>query len=140
MRVSGLLPGPRRSWLGVCMLEGRLSPPRDPSGAHIAWLVGGATTSCAVGGRATEASRLGSWCSTDWHLSPCVCRSLVLNRLRPARGGGRVQLGSPRWRDRGYRCIGGVLYRVTANKLAKTPGRPSAEGACRPLLRTGEAP
>ncbi|XP_006101270.3 zinc finger CCCH domain-containing protein 3 [Myotis lucifugus] len=64
-----------------------------------------------------------------------LSRSLVLNRLRPALG--RVQLGSPRWRDRGYRCIGGVLYQVTANKLAKTPGRPSAEGACRPLLRTG---
>ncbi|EPQ07010.1 Zinc finger CCCH domain-containing protein 3 [Myotis brandtii] len=79
---------------------------------------------------------LPSWRARRLSLS----RSLVLNRLRPARGGGRVQLGSPRWRDRGYRCIGGVLYRVTANKLAKTPGRPSAEGACRPLLRTGEAP
>ncbi|XP_059528417.1 zinc finger CCCH domain-containing protein 3 isoform X1 [Myotis daubentonii] len=75
---------------------------------------------------------LPSWRARRLSLS----RSLVLNRLRPARGGGRVQLGSPRWRDRGYRCIGGVLYRVTANKLAKTPGRPSAEGACRPLLRT----
>ncbi|XP_008157933.3 zinc finger CCCH domain-containing protein 3 [Eptesicus fuscus] len=76
---------------------------------------------------------LPSWRTRRLSLS----RSLVLNRLRPARGGGRVQLGSPRWRDRGYRCIGGVLYRVTANKLAKTPGRPRAEGACRPLLRAG---
>ncbi|EPQ12122.1 Zinc finger CCCH domain-containing protein 3 [Myotis brandtii] len=77
---------------------------------------------------------LPSWRARRLSLS----RSLVLNRLRPAHG--RVKLGSPGWRDRGYRCIGGVLYRVTANKLAKTPGRPSAEGACRPLLRTGEAP
>ncbi|XP_036293328.1 zinc finger CCCH domain-containing protein 3 isoform X2 [Pipistrellus kuhlii] len=75
---------------------------------------------------------LPSWRTRRLSLS----RSLVLNRLRPARGGGRAQLGSPRWRDRSYRCIGGVLYRVTANKLAKTPSRPSAEGA-RPLLRTG---
>ncbi|KAM7075865.1 zinc finger CCCH domain-containing protein 3 [Molossus nigricans] len=65
-----------------------------------------------------------------------LSRSLVLNRLRPTRGGGRAQPGSPRWRDRGYRCIGGVLYRVSANKLSKTYGRPSGEGS-RPLLRAG---
>lgn len=64
----------------------------------------------------------------------------MLSRLRHARGGGRAQPGPPRWRDRGYRCIGGVLYKVSANKLSKTDGRPSGEGGSRPLLRAGEAP
>lgn len=57
---------------------------------------------------------------------------------------GRAQPGSPRWRSKGYRCIGGVLYRVSANKLSKTCSRPGGggdgEGASRPLLRAGEAP
>ncbi|EPY89797.1 hypothetical protein CB1_000074008 [Camelus ferus] len=64
-------------------------------------------------------------------------RSLVLNRLRPAAVGGKAQTGSPRWRSKGYRCIGGVLYKVSANKLSKTCGRPSGDGGSRPLLRTG---
>ncbi|KAM6148261.1 zinc finger CCCH domain-containing protein 3 [Rhynchocyon petersi] len=58
-------------------------------------------------------------------------RSVVLSRLRSvAAGAEKAPLGSPRWRDKGYRCIGGVLYRVSANKLSKTSGRPAA-------LRTG---
>nr|XP_012608340.1 zinc finger CCCH domain-containing protein 3 isoform X1 [Microcebus murinus] len=66
-----------------------------------------------------------------------LSRSLVLNRLRPAStGGGKAQPGSPRWLNKGYRCIGGVLYKVSANKLSKTCGRPS-DGGSRPLLRTG---
>ncbi|XP_019567852.2 zinc finger CCCH domain-containing protein 3 isoform X1 [Rhinolophus sinicus] len=65
-----------------------------------------------------------------------LCRSSGLNRLRPASGGGRAQAGSPRWRNKGYRCIGGVLYRVSANKLSKTCGRPG-DGGSRPVLRTG---
>lgn len=64
-------------------------------------------------------------------------RSPGLNRPRPANGGGRAQAGSPRWRNKGYRCIGGVLYSVSANKLAKTCGRPGGDGGSRPLLRTG---
>ncbi|XP_064332825.1 zinc finger CCCH domain-containing protein 3 isoform X2 [Camelus dromedarius] len=66
-----------------------------------------------------------------------LSRSLVLNRLRPAAVGGKAQTGSPRWRSKGYRCIGGVLYKVSANKLSKTCGRPSGDGGSRPLLRTG---
>ncbi|OBS76658.1 hypothetical protein A6R68_16897 [Neotoma lepida] len=62
--------------------------------------------------------------------------SLVLNRLRPSiPGGGKAPLGSPRWRNKGYRCIGGVLYKVSANKLSKTSSRPS-DGS-RAHLRTG---
>ncbi|KAM8786619.1 zinc finger CCCH domain-containing protein 3 [Rhynchonycteris naso] len=76
---------------------------------------------------------LPSWRARRLSLS----RSLVLNRVRPARGAGRAQPGSLRWRDRGYRCIGGVLYKVSANKLSKTSGRPSGEGGSRTLLRTG---
>ncbi|XP_034524601.1 zinc finger CCCH domain-containing protein 3 isoform X2 [Ailuropoda melanoleuca] len=76
---------------------------------------------------------LPSWRTRRLSLS----RSLVLNRLRPAAGGGKAQPGSPRWRNKGYRCIGGVLYKVSANKLSKTYGRPSGDGGSRPLLRTG---
>ncbi|XP_053415300.1 zinc finger CCCH domain-containing protein 3 [Nycticebus coucang] len=76
---------------------------------------------------------LPSWRTRRLSLS----RSLVLNRLRPAAtGGGKAQSGSPRWRNRGYRSIGGVLYKVSANKLSKTCSRPS-DGGPRHLLRTG---
>ncbi|XP_004443095.1 PREDICTED: zinc finger CCCH domain-containing protein 3 [Ceratotherium simum simum] len=76
---------------------------------------------------------LPSWRARRLSLS----RSLVLNRLRPTAGSGKGQPGSPRWRNKGYRCIGGVLYKVSANKLSKTYGRPSVDGGSRPLLRTG---
>ncbi|XP_027416225.1 zinc finger CCCH domain-containing protein 3 [Bos indicus x Bos taurus] len=65
-----------------------------------------------------------------------LSRSLALNTLRPATGG-RAQTGSPRWRSKGYRCIGGVLYKVSANKLSKTCSRLGGDGGGRPLLRTG---
>ncbi|XP_007516053.2 zinc finger CCCH domain-containing protein 3 isoform X2 [Erinaceus europaeus] len=66
-----------------------------------------------------------------------LSRSLVFNRLRPATAsGGKTQLSSPQWRNRGYRCIGGVLYRVSANKLSKTSSR-QADGGSRPGLRAG---
>ncbi|KAM4823084.1 zinc finger CCCH domain-containing protein 3 isoform X2 [Urocitellus parryii] len=53
-----------------------------------------------------------------------LSRSLVLNRLRPTvTGGGKAPPGSPRW-GKGYRCIGGVMYKVSANKLSKTSSRP----------------
>lgn len=76
---------------------------------------------------------LPSWRARRLSLS----RSLVLNRPRPAAVGGKAQTGSPRWRSRGYRCIGGVLYKVSANKLSKTSGRPSGDGGSKPLLRAG---
>ncbi|XP_054446524.1 zinc finger CCCH domain-containing protein 3 [Pteronotus mesoamericanus] len=76
---------------------------------------------------------LPSWRTRRLSLS----RSLVPSRLRRACGAGRAQPSPPRWRDRGYRCIGGVLYQVSANKLSKTYGRPSGEGGSRPLLRSG---
>ncbi|XP_033698862.1 zinc finger CCCH domain-containing protein 3 isoform X2 [Tursiops truncatus] len=66
-----------------------------------------------------------------------LSRSLVLNGLRTAAAGGKAQPGSPRWRNKGYRCIGGVLYKVSANKLSKTYGRPGGDGGSRPLLRAG---
>ncbi|XP_006830928.1 PREDICTED: zinc finger CCCH domain-containing protein 3 [Chrysochloris asiatica] len=66
-----------------------------------------------------------------------LSRSSVLKSLRPAAtGAGKSPPGAPRWRNKGYRCIGGVLYRVSANKLSKTSGRLSDAGS-RPLLRTG---
>ncbi|XP_008054886.1 zinc finger CCCH domain-containing protein 3 [Carlito syrichta] len=76
---------------------------------------------------------LPSWRARRLSLS----RSLVLNRQRPAaNGSGKAQPGSPRWRNKGYRCIGGVLYKVSANKLSKTSSQPS-DGGSRPLLRPG---
>ncbi|XP_035961589.2 zinc finger CCCH domain-containing protein 3 isoform X1 [Halichoerus grypus] len=75
---------------------------------------------------------LPSWRARRLSLS----RSLVLNRLHPAVGAGKAQPSSSRWRNKGYRCIGGVLYKVSANKLSKTYGRPGDSGS-RPLLRTG---
>ncbi|ELW63414.1 Zinc finger CCCH domain-containing protein 3 [Tupaia chinensis] len=38
--------------------------------------------------------------------------------------------------SKSYRCIGGVLYKVSANKLSRTCSRPS-DGSSRPLFRTG---
>ncbi|XP_076767634.1 zinc finger CCCH domain-containing protein 3 isoform X4 [Arvicanthis niloticus] len=77
-------------------------------------------------------SSLPSWRARRISLS----RSLVLNRLRPTiTGGGKASPGSPRWRNKGYRCIGGVLYKVSANKLSKTSSRPSDSNKA--LLRTG---
>uniref|UniRef100_A0A8C9Q206 Zinc finger CCCH domain-containing protein 3 n=1 Tax=Spermophilus dauricus TaxID=99837 RepID=A0A8C9Q206_SPEDA len=43
--------------------------------------------------------------------------------------------GSPRW-GKGYRCIGGVMYKVSANKLSKTASRPG-DGGPSPLPATG---
>lgn len=88
------------------------------------------------GGEGTDRGAVGP----DTPGSPCLRRSLVLNRLRPAAGGGKGQASSPRWRSRGFRCIGGVLYKVSANKLSKTCGRPGGDSGNRLLLRTGEAP
>ncbi|XP_037659283.1 zinc finger CCCH domain-containing protein 3 isoform X2 [Choloepus didactylus] len=62
-----------------------------------------------------------------------LSRSLVLNRLRPAASsGGKAPPGPPQWRSRGYRCIGGVLYRVSANKLSRTCSR-HGDGGSRPV-------
>ncbi|KAK2093603.1 Zinc finger CCCH domain-containing protein 3 [Saguinus oedipus] len=71
---------------------------------------------------------LPSW----WARQLSLSRSLVLNRLRPVASGG----GKPNQAPLGYRCIGGVLYKVSANKLSKTPGQPGDAGS-RPLIRTG---
>ncbi|XP_069931688.1 zinc finger CCCH domain-containing protein 3 isoform X3 [Oryctolagus cuniculus] len=57
-------------------------------------------------------------------------RALALNRVRP------TAAGSARWGNKGYCCIGGVLYKVSANKLSKTSGRLGDAGG-RPLLRPG---
>ncbi|XP_007954325.1 zinc finger CCCH domain-containing protein 3 [Orycteropus afer afer] len=64
-------------------------------------------------------------------------RPLVLNRQCPApTGAEKAPPRTPRWRNKGYRCIGGTLYRVSATKLSKTSSRASDAGS-RPPLRTG---
>ncbi|XP_069710859.1 zinc finger CCCH domain-containing protein 3 isoform X2 [Phaenicophaeus curvirostris] len=51
---------------------------------------------------------------------PMTSRSPLLNQARPSPQGGKSQHVQQRWRSKGYRCIGGVMYRVSANKLSKT--------------------
>ncbi|XP_032078239.1 zinc finger CCCH domain-containing protein 3 [Thamnophis elegans] len=70
-------------------------------------------------------------------------RSLVSNSSRHSSPGSKSQAGQqPRWRNKGLRCIEGVMYRVSANKLSKTSSSPGrsvdtatrshAKGASRP--------
>ncbi|XP_068953003.1 zinc finger CCCH domain-containing protein 3 isoform X2 [Petaurus breviceps papuanus] len=61
-----------------------------------------------------------------------------LNRLRHSALSGKSQTSPPTWKNKGYRCIGGVMYRVSANKLSKTSGRPS-DGNNKHLLRAGRS-
>uniref|UniRef100_F7FCN5 Zinc finger CCCH domain-containing protein 3 n=2 Tax=Ornithorhynchus anatinus TaxID=9258 RepID=F7FCN5_ORNAN len=67
-------------------------------------------------------------------------RSLVLNQIRHSPFGGKSQQAQQRWRSRGYRCIGGIMYRVSANKLSKTYSIPlkASDGSTRYLSRTGK--
>ncbi|XP_041255596.1 zinc finger CCCH domain-containing protein 3 isoform X2 [Onychostruthus taczanowskii] len=51
-------------------------------------------------------------------------RSPLLNQTRPSLQGGKSQLVQQHWRNKGFRCIGGVMYRVSANKLSKTSSSP----------------
>uniref|UniRef100_A0A8C9MDN0 Zinc finger CCCH domain-containing protein 3 n=1 Tax=Serinus canaria TaxID=9135 RepID=A0A8C9MDN0_SERCA len=55
---------------------------------------------------------------------PVTSRSPLLNQTRPSLQGGKSQLVQQRWRNKGFRCIGGVMYRVSANKLSKTSSSP----------------
>ncbi|XP_058032607.1 zinc finger CCCH domain-containing protein 3 [Ahaetulla prasina] len=70
-------------------------------------------------------------------------RSLTSNSTRHSSPGSRSQAGQQhRWRNKGLRCIGGVMYRVSANKLSKTsssPGR-SVEAATRSHTRGASRP
>ncbi|XP_019409166.1 PREDICTED: zinc finger CCCH domain-containing protein 3 [Crocodylus porosus] len=54
-------------------------------------------------------------------------RSLVLNRMRQSPQGGKSLQLQQRWRNKGYRYIGGVMYRVSANKLSKTSSPPDRD-------------
>ncbi|CAH2286134.1 zinc finger CCCH domain-containing 3 [Pelobates cultripes] len=54
---------------------------------------------------------------------------LLLNRIRQLSPGARFNPSQQRWRSGGLCCIGGVMYRVSANKLSKTwsPGTASKQ-------------
>ncbi|XP_068253259.1 zinc finger CCCH domain-containing protein 3 isoform X2 [Nyctibius grandis] len=56
---------------------------------------------------------------------PVTSRSPLLNPTRPSPQGGKSQHVQQRWRSKGYCCIGGVMYQVSANKLSKTSSTPS---------------
>ncbi|KAM9303464.1 zinc finger CCCH domain-containing protein 3 isoform 3-T3 [Morus bassanus] len=61
----------------------------------------------------------------NWKMRrPVTSRSPLLNQMRPLPQGGKSQHMQQRWRSKGYRCIGGVMYRVSANKLSKTSSTP----------------
>nr|XP_020669052.1 zinc finger CCCH domain-containing protein 3 isoform X3 [Pogona vitticeps] len=64
-------------------------------------------------------------------------RSLGQNSSRHPTMGSKSQALQHRWRNRSLRCIGGVMYRVSANKLAKTSSSPlkSGEATCRSHAR-----
>ncbi|XP_010000452.1 PREDICTED: zinc finger CCCH domain-containing protein 3 [Chaetura pelagica] len=55
---------------------------------------------------------------------PVTSRSPQLNPTRPSPQGSKSQQGQQRWRSKGFCCIGGVMYRVSANKLSKTSSTP----------------
>ncbi|XP_040441503.1 LOW QUALITY PROTEIN: zinc finger CCCH domain-containing protein 3 [Falco naumanni] len=55
---------------------------------------------------------------------PVTSRSPLLNQTRLSPQGGKSQHVQQRWRSKGYCCIGGVMYRVSANKLSKTSSTP----------------
>ncbi|XP_072458936.1 zinc finger CCCH domain-containing protein 3 isoform X2 [Notamacropus eugenii] len=59
-----------------------------------------------------------------------------LNRMRHSALSGKSQTSPPTWKSKGYRCIGGVMYRVSANKLSKTSGKPN-DGNNKHPLRAG---
>uniref|UniRef100_A0ABM5GD28 Zinc finger CCCH domain-containing protein 3 n=1 Tax=Pogona vitticeps TaxID=103695 RepID=A0ABM5GD28_9SAUR len=64
-------------------------------------------------------------------------RSLGQHSSRHPTMGSKSQALQHRWRNRSLRCIGGVMYRVSANKLAKTSSSPlkSGEATCRSHAR-----
>nr|XP_033790247.1 zinc finger CCCH domain-containing protein 3 [Geotrypetes seraphini] len=68
-----------------------------------------------------------------------AARLLLLNRMRQMPLSGRSQQLQQRWKSRGLRCIGGVMYRVSANKLLKTSSAPnkSSDLGNRSLSRAG---
>ncbi|XP_054023286.1 zinc finger CCCH domain-containing protein 3 isoform X2 [Dryobates pubescens] len=62
----------------------------------------------------------------NWKMKrPLSPRSLLLSQARPSPQGGKSQHVQQSWRSKGYRCIGGVMYRVSANKLSKTSSTPA---------------
>ncbi|XP_072115881.1 zinc finger CCCH domain-containing protein 3 isoform X1 [Mobula birostris] len=71
----------------------------------------------------TTSSSAFSW-RTKKVNSSCV-RSLLLNRARLSSSYRFLQ---QRWKTKGMRCIGGVLYCVSANKLAKSSSVPIRTG------------
>ncbi|XP_059830636.1 zinc finger CCCH domain-containing protein 3 isoform X2 [Hypanus sabinus] len=71
----------------------------------------------------TTSSSAFSW-KTKKINNSCV-RSLLLNRARVSNSYRFLQ---QRWKTKGMRCIEGVLYRVSANKLAKSSSVPIRTG------------
>lgn len=65
---------------------------------------------------------------------------MLLNQTRPSLQGGKSQLVQQRWRNKGFRCIGGVMYRVSANKLSKTSSSPvrARDLSTKTPIRAGE--
>ncbi|GCB65823.1 hypothetical protein scyTo_0011920 [Scyliorhinus torazame] len=70
----------------------------------------------------------GASCSVSWKtkkVNGCSSRSPLLNRARLS---SNYRFLQQRWKMKGMRCIGGVLYRVSANKLSKSCANPIKSG------------
>ncbi|XP_028591856.2 zinc finger CCCH domain-containing protein 3 [Podarcis muralis] len=96
-----------------------------------------AATSAPSASAASFGSPAHSWKSRRLSTS----RSLVLNSTRHSPTGSKFQALQHHWRNKDLRCIGGVMYRVSANKLAKTSSSPARSGevASRSHTRAGTA-
>nr|XP_034980804.1 zinc finger CCCH domain-containing protein 3 [Zootoca vivipara] len=94
-----------------------------------------AATSAPSASAASFSSPAHSWKSRRLSTS----RSPVLSSTRHSPTGSKFQALQHHWRNKDLRCIGGVMYRVSANKLAKTSSSParSAEVASRSHARAG---
>ncbi|XP_066479424.1 zinc finger CCCH domain-containing protein 3 isoform X2 [Tiliqua scincoides] len=91
------------------------------------------TVASPLGSAASFGSSAHSWKTRRLSAS----RSLVLNSTCHLFLGSKSPALQHRWRSKGLRCIGGVMYRVSANKLAKTSSPParSSEPASRSYTR-----
>ncbi|XP_062835984.1 zinc finger CCCH domain-containing protein 3 isoform X1 [Anolis carolinensis] len=94
------------------------------------------TTASPSSSTASFSSSAHSWRTRKLSAS----RSPLLGTTRHSPSGSKSQaLQQQRWKNRNLRCIGGVMYKVSANKLAKVSSPPARSGETfsRSLIRTG---
>ncbi|XP_030075703.1 zinc finger CCCH domain-containing protein 3 [Microcaecilia unicolor] len=131
------LPAPRQH---VPVREGFSTTPfRSPSANKVIKSRYRIVKKNAVPPAATSLSALSSL-ALAWKVRRLsAARLLLLNRMRQVPVSSRSQQLQQRWKSRGLRCIGGVMYRVSATKLSKTSSNPnkSSDLGNRSLSRAG---